>query len=99
MEKRALLAVLLSLLVIIIYQYFFMPEMPIKQPVQKDIHSTWQPVYIGYKLGFFSYDNPNFEMILHAENDHGQDNCRNIGCSSIIFRWGHGDNYFPGKDG
>jgi len=36
MEKRALLAVLLSLLVIIIYQYFFMPEMPIKQPAQKD---------------------------------------------------------------
>lgn len=36
MEKRALLAVLLSLLVIIIYQYFFMPEMPIKQPFQKD---------------------------------------------------------------
>jgi len=36
MEKRALLAVLLSLLVIIIYQFFFMPEMPIKQLVQKD---------------------------------------------------------------
>jgi len=36
MEKRALLAVVLSLLVIIIYQYFFMPEMPINQPVQKE---------------------------------------------------------------